>query len=90
MRGEIAKVVVAHKDRLVRFGFECFAHIAEENGCEIEVVNQESLSPQQEMVEDSMTIVHTFSCRLYGLRKYKMKLKEDFPATKPVRPEIVE
>ncbi|MCP4383320.1 MAG: IS607 family transposase [Hyphomicrobiales bacterium] len=90
MRGEVAKVVVAHKDRLVRFGFECFAHIAEENRCEIEVLNQESLSPQQEMVEDLMTIVHTFSCRLYGLRKYKKVLKEDFPATKTVRSETAE
>jgi predicted site-specific integrase-resolvase len=44
-------------------------HIAQEAGCEIVVVNQESLSPQQEMVEDLMTIVHTFSCRLYGMRK---------------------
>ena len=65
-------------------------NIAEENDCEIEVVNQESLSPQQEIVEDLMTIVHTFSCRLYGLRKYKQTLKDDFPATKTVRPEIAE
>ncbi|NWH07028.1 IS607 family transposase, partial [Desulfobacter latus] len=35
----------------------------------------ESLSPQQEMVEDLMAIIHTFSCRLYGLRKYKKKIK---------------
>jgi len=28
------------------------------------------------MVEDLMAIVHTFSCRLYGLRKYKKVLKE--------------
>jgi predicted site-specific integrase-resolvase len=49
--------------------------MATENGCEIKVVNQESLSPQQEMVEDLMAIIHTFSCRLYGLRKYKKKIK---------------
>ncbi len=82
--------MVAHKDRLVRFGFECLAHIADANGCEIEVVNRESLSPQREMVEDPMSIVHTFSCRLYGLRKYKKALREYFPATKPVRPESAE
>jgi len=40
-------------------------------------MNQESLSPQQEMVEDLLAIVHTFSCRLYGLRKYKKALKDD-------------
>ncbi len=54
------------------------------------MVNQQSLSPQQEMVEDLMTIVHTFSCRWYGLRKYKKVLKEDFPATKTVRSETAE
>ena len=56
--------VIAHKDRLCRFGFDYFNLMAKENGCEIIIVNQESLSPQQEMVEDLMAIIHTFSCRL--------------------------
>jgi predicted site-specific integrase-resolvase len=30
------------------------------------------------MVEDLMAIVHTFSCRLYGMRKYKKQIQEDF------------
>lgn len=47
-----------------------------QNGCEIKVVNQESLSPQQEMVEDLMAIIHVFSCRLYGLRRYKKDIKK--------------
>jgi predicted site-specific integrase-resolvase len=81
-RGEIAKLLVAHKDRLMRFGFDLFHHIAAENGCEIVVVNQESLSPQQEMVEDLMAIVHTFSGRLSGMRKYKSEIKSDFPEYK--------
>lgn len=73
--GEIKSLLVAHKDRLCRFGFDFFEYMATENGCEIKVVNQESLSPQQEMVADLMAIIHTFSCRLYGLRKYKKKIK---------------
>jgi len=87
-RGEIAKLWVAHKDRLMRLGFDLFHHIAAENGCEIIVVNQESLSPQQERVEDLMAIVHTFSGRLYGLRKYKKQLREDspeYPIKEPLR-----
>ncbi len=75
--GEISKLLIAHKDRLCRFGFDYFNFLAKENGCEIIIVNQESLSPQQEMVEDLMAIIHTFSCRLYGLRKYKKKIKQD-------------
>jgi len=69
--GEVKKLIIAHKDRLVRFGFDFIDHLAQRHGCEIEVVNQESLSPQEEMTEDLLAIVHTFSCRLYGMRKYK-------------------
>ena len=77
-RGEVQKLLIAHKDRLMRFGFDLFAHIANENGCEIVVMNQESHSPQQEMVEDLMAIVHTFSGRLDGMRKYKKQLQDEF------------
>jgi predicted site-specific integrase-resolvase len=88
-RGEIEKLLVAHKDRLVRFGYDLIAHIAAENGCEIVVVNQNSLSPQQEMVEDLLSIVHTFSCRLYGMRKYKKQLREDYPEYKVKEPKDI-
>jgi len=82
--GEIKLLIVAHQDRLVRFGFDYFQTMAQNNGGEIIVVNQESLSPQPEMVEDLMAIVHTFSCRLYGLRKYQKLLKEALtPPTEP-------
>ena len=81
-RGEIARVLVAHKDRLARFGFDLLEHLAREQGCELVVVNQESLSPEQEMVEDLLAIVHTFSCRLYGMRKYKNQIKDDYPGSK--------
>ena len=69
--GDIGAVIVAHKDRLARFGFELVDSLAKTYGSEIIVVNYEKLSPQKEMVEDLMSIVHTFSCRLHGLRKYK-------------------
>ena len=80
-RGEIGKLLIAHKDRLVRFGFDLLEHLALEHGCEIVVVNPETLSPEQEMVEDLLAIVHTFSYRLHGMRQYKKQLKEDYPQT---------
>ncbi len=46
------------------------------HGCEILVLNQERLSPEQEMVQDLMTIVHCFSSRLNGLRNYRKTLTE--------------
>lgn len=76
-RGEIGVLVIAHTDRLARFGYDYLEHVAVKNGCEIVVANQESLSPQQEMVQDLLSIVHTFSCRLYGLRRYEKTLKDE-------------
>ena len=78
-RGETRQLIVAHKDRLVRFGFELIRHICDEHDCELIVLNQIRLSPEKEMVEDMLAIVHTFSCRLYGMRKYEKKLKEEYP-----------
>lgn len=75
-RREIKILILAHRDRLTRFGFDWFEHFAKNHGCEILVLNQERLSPEQEMVQDLMTIVHCFSSRLYGLRNYRKKLNE--------------
>ena len=73
--GTVKILVVAHKDRFARFGFDLLKHLCETNGCELLVINDEKLSPEREMVEDLMTIVHCFSSRLYGLRNYKKALK---------------
>lgn len=74
--GKVGCLVVAHKDRLARFGFDLLSHLAKENSCEIVVLNTETLSPEQEMVQDLMTITHCFSARLYGLRNYRKALQK--------------
>ena len=43
----------------------------------IVVVNNEDLSPQEELVQDIVSILQIFSCRLYGLRKYKKQIEGD-------------
>lgn len=73
---EVSNLIVAHKDRLCRFGFEFFDNFCKEHNCNLIISNTEILSPQEEMVQDLMSIVHYFSCRLYGLRNYKKDLKE--------------
>ena len=75
-RGEVTQIIVAHKDRLVRFGFEWFESFCKNHGTKILVMNNESLSPEEEMTKDLLSIIHCFSSRLYGLRKYKKKIKE--------------
>ena len=44
---------------------------------EIIVVNNEKTSPEQELVNDLISIIHVFSCRIYGLRKYKKQIEGD-------------
>jgi putative resolvase len=72
----IHTLVVAHKDRLARFGMDWFEHYFKQHGCNLIVINNELLSPESEMVQDLMAIIHCFSCRLYGLRRYKKIIKE--------------
>lgn len=71
--GAKLRVVVAHKDRLARFGFELIEWIITRHGGEILVLNQSAYSPERELTEDLLSIVHVFSCRLYGKRKYGTK-----------------
>jgi len=73
--GDVASLIVAHKDRLARFGIDLLRHLCDEHDCALLIINDEKLSPEREMVEDLMTIVHCFSSRLYGLRNYKKALK---------------
>jgi predicted site-specific integrase-resolvase len=75
-QGEIAEIIIAHKDRLVRFGFEWFEKFCDDHGAKITVMNAESLSPEEEMTKDLLSIIDCFSLRLYGLRKYKKKIAE--------------
>ena len=67
--------MVAHKDRFIRFGLDWFQNFCLKFNAEILVVNNEEMSPQQELVQDIVSILHVFSCRLYGLRKYKKLLE---------------
>ena len=77
MQKTIGQVVVTYKDRMCRFGFELVEFIIKSAGGEILVLNAvDNTSPQEEMVKDLTSIIHIFSCRLYGLRKYKKTIKK--------------
>lgn len=73
LSGKIEIIVVAHKDRLCRFAFELIEQLLTKRGCQIVVANAEFLSPQAELCDDLMAIIHCFSCRLYGSRSYQRK-----------------
>jgi putative resolvase len=87
--GDVATLILAHQDRLTRFGYEWFERFCQQHGCEIWVLNQEHLSPEQELVRDLLTMTQVFSARLDGLRTYRTRLKEaldaDVSAQDPTR-----
>lgn len=74
---KVSKVFITHKDRFIRFGYDWFERFLNKLGVELIVVKNEKLSPHEEMIQDLMSIIHVFSCRIDGLRKYKKKIEED-------------
>jgi putative resolvase len=74
--GQVRRLVIAHRDRLVRFGYDYFEAFCQRHHTEIVVMNGESLSPEQELVHDFIAIVTEFSARLHGLRSYRKVLKD--------------
>jgi putative resolvase len=74
--GQVRRLVIAHKDRLVRFGYDYFEAFCERHQTEIIVMNGEAMSPEQELVRDLIAIVTVFASRLHGLRSYKKAIKD--------------
>ena len=74
--GQVRRLIIAHMDRLVRFGFEWFAAFCARHGTDVLIVNGDTLSPEHELVQDLLSIVHVFSARLYGLRSYQKVIRD--------------
>lgn len=77
MLNEVDRIYITHKDRFIRFGYSWFERFLAKFNVKIIVVKNENLSPQEELVQDIISILHVFSCKIYGMRKYKKKIKED-------------
>ena len=74
--GQVRRLIITHRDRLVRFGYDYFEAFCERHHTEIVVINGASLSPEQELVRDLMAIVTVFSAQMHGLRSYRKVLKD--------------
>ena len=82
LQGTIGEVVVAHKDRLSRFGFDLFKLIIEKSGGKITVIDgDENKSSEQELAEDLLSIIHIFSCKQMGKRSYTRRNNENIENT---------
>ncbi len=65
-------IVVEHKDRLTRFGFNYIKTLYKKMGKEIEVVN-EAENGKEDLMQDFVSIITSFCARIYGLRRSKRK-----------------
>jgi putative resolvase len=73
MNREVSKVVIAYPDRLTRFGFKILEEFFKSYGTEIVVINKRERTPQEELIEDLITIISHFAGKLYGMRSHKYK-----------------
>jgi predicted site-specific integrase-resolvase len=73
INGEVEKVVVLYKDRLLRFGFEIIENLCNKYGTTIEIIDNSEENEEEELVEDLTQIITVFSCRLQGNRVNKAK-----------------
>ena len=81
-KGEVSKVVVLYKDRLVRFGFELLETVCKLNDCEIEIVDNTSKIDEEELVNDLVKVVNVFGSELKGkqsklIKQFVEDLKDD-------------
>ena len=69
------KIVIENKDRLTRFGFNYLDKLLLRNGCSIDVMNPNS-NDEQDLIKDLVSVITSFCCRLYGLRRTKKKVQQ--------------
>lgn len=72
---DINLIVVEHKDRLARFGFNYLEKLLNNQGKKIEVINCQD-SDEKELMEDFVSIITSFTARLYGKRRSKRKTEQ--------------
>jgi len=73
--GKITKLVIEHKDRLTRFGFNYVKELCDKMGCEIIIVN-EAETEKEDLIQDFISIITSFCSKIYGQRKSKRKTEK--------------
>ncbi|MDL2410978.1 IS607 family transposase, partial [Rhizobium calliandrae] len=72
INGSVGRLVISHKDRLLRFGAELVFAICEAKNVEVVILNQgEDTTFEEDLAKDVLEIVTVFSARLYGSRSHK-------------------
>ncbi len=68
-------LLVEHKDRLTRFGFNYLKLLCELQGKQIEIVNNVE-EEKEDLIQDFVAVIYSFAARLYGLRRAKRKTEK--------------
>lgn len=71
MDDKVDRIFVLYKDRLTRFGYNCLKLICNKHNTDIVILSSESndKSISEELADDIISIIHSFSGKLYGMRK---------------------
>ena len=69
--GEVDRIIVLYKDRLIRFGYDLIEYICKLNDTKIQIVDNSTISKEQELTEDLIQIITVFANKLYGARSKK-------------------
>ena len=74
IQGRLEEVVIAHKDRLARFGYELFEDLLSKysNGHILEAEQIKDRAPEEELVQDVLQVMNIFVAKMNGMRKYKV------------------
>jgi predicted site-specific integrase-resolvase len=73
--GNVTKLIVEHKDRLCRFGFNYIKILCEKINCELIVIN-ETESEKEDLIQDFVSVITSFCARIYGQRRSRRRTEK--------------
>jgi len=74
---KISKVIIENKDRLTRFQFNFFEYFFKSYNVEIEIISKKDINENEELVEDIMMLMASFSGKIHGKRSAKRRKRDD-------------
>ena len=80
-------IVIEHKDRLCRFGLNYIEKLLEKSGRRIEIINNVE-TDKEDLMQDFVSIITSFTARLYGLRRSKRKTEKIIKTLKEEEKEV--
>lgn len=74
-QGNLTKLVVEHKDRLCRFGYNYIRILCDKMNCELIIIN-DAETVKEDLIQDFVSVITSFCARLYGQRRNKRRTEQ--------------